>query len=258
MRKTLCLILLVVMFLPSQVYAENVESDRELAIVIDDFGNNMGGTEEMLRLPITLTVAIMPFLETTEHDAEQAHRFGHEVIVHIPMEPVKGKKSWLGPGAITTDLSNEEIRKRVNAAIDAVPHAVGMNHHMGSKATADKRIMRIVLDVCRERGLYYLDSKTTGKSVIPELSEEIGVPYLENELFFDDVYTMQHMSRQAQELAKRLKDNRAHIAIGHVGIAGEKMVAVLNQFIPLYKNEAIIVPLSQMIPGFEMIDESMP
>ncbi|MGA9290452.1 MAG: divergent polysaccharide deacetylase family protein [Anaerobacillus sp.] len=246
------------MFLPNQVYAENVGSDRELAIVIDDFGNNMGGTEEMFRLPITLTVAIMPFLETTAHDAEQAHRFGHEVIVHIPMEPVKGKKSWLGPGAITTDLSNEEIRKRVNAAIDAVPHAVGMNHHMGSKATADKRVMRIVLDVCRERGLYYLDSKTTGKSVIPELSEEIGVPYLENELFFDDVYTIQHMSRQAQELAQRLKDNRSHIAIGHVGIAGEKMVAVLNQFIPLYKNEAIIVPLSQMIPGFEMIDESMP
>ncbi|MGG1687942.1 divergent polysaccharide deacetylase family protein [Pseudalkalibacillus sp. NRS-1564] len=246
--------MLIVLF-PSHVYAEN---NRELAIVIDDFGNDMGGTDEMLRLPVTLTVAIMPFLETTERDAEEAHRYGHEVIVHVPMEPVKGKRSWLGPGAITTDLSNKEIQKRVNEAIEAVPHAVGMNHHMGSKATADERVMRIVLEVCREKGLYYLDSKTTGKSVIPELAEEIGVPYLENELFFDDVYTIQHMSRQAQELAEKLKDDEAHIAIGHVGIAGKKMVAVLNEFIPMYKSEAKIVPLTQMIPGFEMIDESMP
>ena len=248
-------IMLLVMYLPAQVGAEE---NRELAIVIDDFGNDMGGTEEMLRLPVTLTVAIMPFLETTEKDAEEAHKFGHEVIVHIPMEPFKGKKSWLGPGAITTDLSDDEIEKRVIAAIDAVPHAVGMNHHMGSKATADERVMKIVLEACREKGLYYLDSKTTGKSVIPDLAEEIGVPYLENELFFDDVYTIQHMSKKAQELAVKLKDDQAHIAIGHVGIAGEKMVAVLNEFIPMYKNEAVIVPLSQMIPGFEMIDESMP
>ena len=257
MRMFLCILLLIT-FLPNEVSAEPMKEDRELAIVIDDFGNNMGGTEEMLKLPVTLTVAIMPFLETTKSDAKLAHSFGHEVIVHVPMEPLKGKKSWLGPGAITTHLSNSEIRKRINDAVDAVPHAVGMNHHMGSKATADERVMRIVLEVCRERGLYYLDSKTTDKSVIPTLAEEIGVPYLENELFFDDVYTLRHMSRKAQELAERLKDHEPHIAIGHVGIAGEKMVAVLNEYIPIFKDEAVIVRLSEMIPGFEMIDESMP
>ncbi|WP_347552684.1 divergent polysaccharide deacetylase family protein [Pseudalkalibacillus hwajinpoensis] len=251
-------LLVIIVLLPNHGELEGLEEARELANVIDDLGNNMGGTEEMLRLPVTLTVAIMPFLETTERDAELAHQFGHEVIIHVPMEPLKGKRSWLGPGAITTDLSDHEISKRINAAIDAVPHAVGMNHHMGSKATADERVMRIVLEICRERGLYYLDSKTTGKSVIPGLAEEIGVPYLENELFFDDIYTVQHISKQARELADRLKDDKAHIAIGHVGIAGEKMAAVLSDYLPVYKSEAVIVPLSQMIPGFEMIDESMP
>lgn len=43
--------------------------------------------------------------------------------------------------------------------------------------------MQIVLEVCAERGLYYLDSKTTGKSVIPEIAEELHLPYLENNLF---------------------------------------------------------------------------
>ncbi|MFC3885905.1 divergent polysaccharide deacetylase family protein [Bacillus songklensis] len=231
---------------------------KELAIVIDDFGNNMQGTDEMLKLPATLTIAIMPFLETTVEDAKRAHQYGHEVIVHLPMEPMKGKKSWLGPGAITTDLSNQEIRKRVEAAIDAIPHAVGMNHHMGSKATADERVMRIVLEVCKERGLFYLDSKTTGKSVIPKLAKELNIPYLENELFFDDIYTTQHIVKQANILARKLKDDQQMIAIGHVGITGPKVVNVLRQYIPVYEHEAKIVPLSELIPEYKVINKSMP
>lgn len=70
----------------------------ELAIVIDDLGNNMKGTKEMMELPVTLTAAIMPFMPTTKEDAELANKNGHEVIVHMPMEPKRGKRSWLGPG----------------------------------------------------------------------------------------------------------------------------------------------------------------
>nr|WP_232066177.1 divergent polysaccharide deacetylase family protein [Bacillus sp. KH172YL63] len=231
---------------------------NELAIVIDDLGNDMQGTEEILNLPVTLTIAVMPFLPTTREDAEKAHRNGHEVIVHLPMEPVSGKASWLGPGAITTSLSDEEIKQRVEQAIDEVPHAVGINHHMGSKATADERVMRIVLDTCKERGLFYLDSKTTGKSVIPKLAEEIGVPYLENELFFDDIYTLQHIGKQARLLSKELDNDDATIAIGHVGVTGIKVATMLKEFLPVYETKATIVPLSDLIPEYHLIDESMP
>jgi uncharacterized protein len=75
-----------------------------------------------------------------------------------------------------------------------------MNHHMGSNVTEDGRFMRIVLEVCKEKGLYYFDSKTTGNSVIPKLAEKLAVPYLENNLFFDQLYTEQHIIRQAQKL----------------------------------------------------------
>jgi uncharacterized protein len=261
MKKIIVSTLFVAMFLGSGVSAKELEPSslktKSISIVIDDFGNNMRGTKEMLELPIPLTVAVMPLMETTQKDAELAHRLGHEVIVHMPMEPVRGKKSWLGPGAITTDLSNEEIRKRVESAIDSVPFAVGMNHHMGSKATADERVMRIVLTVCRERGLYYLDSRTTPKSVVPELAKEIGVPFLENELFFDDTYTTQHITKQAGLVAKRLKTDEEIIAIGHVGITGNKMVNVLKEYIPLYLDEAKAVPLSDIIPEFELVNERL-
>ena len=246
----------------SSVSARNIlplpAHHHELAIVIDDLGNDMKGTEEILNLPVTLTIAVMPFLPTTREDAEKAHQKGHEVIVHLPMEPMSGKASWLGPGAITTSLSNAEIRKRVEQAIEEVPYAVGVNHHMGSKATADERVMRIVLDTCKEKGLFYLDSKTTGKTVIPRLSKELGVPYLENELFFDDVYTIQHIGKQARLLSRELDNDNATIAIGHVGITGIKVATMLKEFLPLYEKKASIVPLSDLIPEYHLIDESMP
>jgi uncharacterized protein len=235
--------------------AAEASQKPELAIVIDDLGNNMKGTAEMMKLPITLTVAIMPFMPTTKEDAEMAKKNGHEVLVHLPMEPKRGKRSWLGPGAITTNLSNEEIRKRVEAAIKEVPHAVGMNHHMGSRATENERVMRIVMEVCKKHGFFYLDSKTTGKSVVAKLANEIGVPYVENNIFFDDIYTIEHISKQANRLSERLVKSEQMIAIGHVGITGPKMVSVLKEYIPLYKQKAEIVPLSALVPGYELIDE---
>lgn len=236
----------------------SVLEKKELAIVIDDFGNNMKGTKEMLELPIPITAAIMPFLSTTAQDAKMAHEKGHEVIVHLPMEPKKGKKSWLGPGAITTDLSNAEIRDRVEEAITNVPFAVGMNHHMGSKATEDERVMRIVLQVCKEKGLYYLDSKTTGKGIIEKVAKELNVPYLENDLFFDHIYSEQHIMKQGNLLVRKLEKKDQYVAIGHVGVSGPKVVNMLKEYIPVFQKEANIVPLSNLIPEVELIDDRMP
>ncbi|NLP50173.1 divergent polysaccharide deacetylase family protein [Bacillus sp. RO1] len=232
--------------------AEELPSNK-VAIVIDDFGNNMKGTEEILHLPVPLTVAVMPFLSTTKQDAELAHQLGHEVILHLPMEPLKGKRSWLGPGAITSNLSNEEIYKRVNDAIDSVPYAVGINNHMGSKITADKRIMKIILGICKERNLYYLDSKTTKKSVVAELATELGVPFLENELFFDEVYTTNHIVKQTNQLIKKTEVDDSIIAIGHVGIVGEKTASVLKQYIPKLQEKAEIVTLSNILIDREIL-----
>lgn len=218
-----------------------------VAFVIDDFGNNMAGTEEMLNLPVPLTVAVMPFMPSTKQDAELAHKKGHDVFVHMPMEPVKGKRSWLGPGAITTDLSDEEIRQRVEKAIDDVPHAIGMNNHMGSKVTADERIMRIIMSVVKKRGLIYLDSKTTDKSVAGKIAEEMGVPHAENQIFLDDVYSVPHITKQMEKICKLIGNHPLCIAIGHVGPPGKKTASVLRQYIPRIQKEAEFVTISQLI-----------
>ncbi|WP_445490621.1 divergent polysaccharide deacetylase family protein [Niallia sp. 03133] len=258
MLKKLIFSFIILIFYVNAAHAEQTDHKNVLAIVIDDFGNNMKGTEEMLNLPVPITAAIMPFLPTSKEDAIRAHKKGHEVIVHLPLEPKKGKKSWLGPGAITTDLSDREIRERVKKAIESIPFAVGMNHHMGSKATEDERVMRIILDECQKHSLFYLDSKTTGKSVVKELAEELHVPYLENDMFFDHIYSNQHIVKQANKLANELEKQKQLIAIGHVGVTGPTVVHVLKEYIPVYQEEATIVPLSKLINGYELLNKDLP
>ncbi|WP_429888128.1 divergent polysaccharide deacetylase family protein [Gottfriedia acidiceleris] len=228
----------------SSVFAE---PNHKLAIVIDDFGNNMKGTDQMLSLPIPLTIAVMPFLPSTKKDATVAHSKGYEVIVHLPMEPRKGKASWLGPNAIKTNLSDDEIRRRVLAAIYDVPYAIGINNHMGSKATSDERVMRIVLTACKERGLFFFDSKTNYRSVVTKIADEIGVPVIENKLFFDDLYTYKHIEKQTRLLLEKVRVEPTMIAIGHVGEPGEITSNVIKEYIPKIKEEAKFVFLSELV-----------
>ncbi|WP_051421797.1 divergent polysaccharide deacetylase family protein [Cohnella panacarvi] len=226
---------------------EQAGMDKRIAIVIDDFGNAMKGTEQMLDLPVKITVAVMPFLPTTKKDAEEAFRKGHDVIVHLPMEPMHGKRSWLGPGAIMTDLTDGEIRKRVEAAIDDVPHAIGMNNHMGSKATSDERVMKVVLRVCKERGLFFLDSRTSYRTVVPKVAAELGVQTLHNNVFLDDVYTPHHVSRQIGEVKKFLQNHERCVAIGHVGPPGMITSGMLRGAIPGLMKDANFIPVSGML-----------
>jgi uncharacterized protein len=234
MRKSITIFTVIVCALA--VLFPNMISAREkdlyftpnVAIVIDDFGSDMEGTEDMMNLPFPITAAVMPFLPTTKRDAEWAHHMGHEVIVHLPMEPFRGKKSWLGPGAITCDLEDDEIRNRVHAAIDNVPYAIGINNHMGSKATVDERVMKIVLEVCQERGLFFLDSHTNYRSVVSKLSKTIGVASIENHYFLDDRKNKLHVAKQMKLIQKCSEDQMKCVAIGHVGAGGKITAEVLK------------------------------
>ena len=233
-----------------------VKTDHKMAIVIDDFGNNMKGTDEILKLNIPITVAVMPFLSTTEQDATRAHDAGKEVIIHMPMEPMKGKASWLGPGALRSSMSDKEIVKALEEAIANVPYAIGMNNHMGSKVTKDERIMRIVLETCKKHKLYYLDSKTSYKSVIPKLAQEIGVPYFENRLFLDDEYTTAHVQKQIGLALTLMESEPLSVIIGHVGVTGIITSSALEKAIPALLERGDIVPLSDLIEA-SIIDQKI-
>lgn len=228
---------------------ESVEVKGRIAIIIDDFGNSGNGTKEMTEINRPLTCAVIPFLPYSKQDAELAHNGGHEVIIHIPMEPHIGNPKWLGEKGITTKLSSEQIQEIVREAIKEVPYAVGVNNHMGSKATEDKRIIAAVVTVLKERSMYIVDSKTSMHSVIREVAEEHEVPILERAIFLDNEKNIPVIKKQLKLLGEVALKEGSAIAIGHVGPEGGKITAIaIKEMIPVLEKMGIkIVPVSQLI-----------
>lgn len=232
---------------PEQAKSSSTPPPNRMAIIIDDAGNDMKGTKEILNMPVKLTVAVMPFLQTTKKDAEAAHEKGMDVIVHMPMEPIKGRPEWLGPGAITSNLSDQEVRDRVEKAIKDVPYAIGMNNHMGSKITSDKRIMSIVLDVCREHGLFFVDSRTNFRSVVGELAAAKNMPPIGNDIFLDDHNSKAHIRKQLDLAAQHAVDKKNCVVIGHVGHSGMNTSAVIRESITRLQNQVQFVGIGDLV-----------
>lgn len=228
---------------------ENNPARSRVAIIVDDFGNNMRGTDEMFALPVKITVAVMPFLPTSEQDARRAHERGYDVLVHLPMEPRQGKPEWLGPGAVLTGMTDAEVRERVEAALDNVPYAIGINNHMGSKVTGDERVMGIVLAVCKERGLFFVDSHTNYRSVAGRMARELGLPPVENHIFLDDIHTAGHVMKQMRLVQERALNQRYCVTIGHVGIQGKETAAGIRSGIAEMKDSVDFVGISELVKG---------
>lgn len=227
--------------------AEDSASRSRVAIIIDDFGNGMKGTEEMFALPVKFTVAVMPFLPTSVKDATRAHEQGLDVLVHLPMEPRQGKPEWLGPGAVLTRMSDAEVRKSVEAALDNVPFAIGINNHMGSKVTGDERVMGIILTVCKERGLFFVDSHTNYRSIAGKMAQKMGLPPVENHIFLDDVHTSGHVAKQMRLVQERALDQKYCVTIGHVGIQGKETAAGIRSGIAELKDSVEFVGISELV-----------
>jgi uncharacterized protein len=223
--------------------------ELKASIIIDDFGGGgMGGVKEFLEGDIPITAAVMPFTENSKKHAKWAHKNGFEVMVHLPMQPKKGKKSWLGPKPITVDLPISEVKKRVNEAIESVPFAKGLNNHMGSLAIEDEEIVRAIVEIAKKRHLYIVDSGTSPKSQFPKLAKELGVPILRRDVFLDDISSSRYVSKQMIKLAKITEENGRGIAIGHVGVTGKVCSAGIFQTMNEFKKRQIkIVPVSELI-----------
>lgn len=246
-QSILCLFLVLSVF-QSPAHAEiTTASSLKAAIIIDDFGGGTGGVKDFLEGNIPITAAVMPFSEKSIEHAKWAHKNGIEVMVHLPMEPKSGKRSWLGPKPITVNLSPEEVKKRVYEAIKSVPYAVGLNNHMGSLAVEDEEIVRAIVEVAKEKRFYIIDSATSSKSKFPKVAHELGVPILKRDVFLDDISSSSHVRKQMIHLAKVTEIKGRGIAIGHVGITGKVCSLGVFQSMDEFNRRNIkIVPVSEL------------
>ncbi|MCJ7554483.1 MAG: divergent polysaccharide deacetylase family protein, partial [Ignavibacteriaceae bacterium] len=145
-----------------------------ITVVVDDFGYfNNRRVREFLALDVPFTVSVIPGLEHSEKICRQAREAGKEVICHLPMEPEQNGSDQGEIPLVRTAMSSGDIEEAVEKALESTPGAIGMNNHMGSKATADMRVMDSVMKVCSRKKIFYIDSYTTSKSVVAEAAQEL-------------------------------------------------------------------------------------
>jgi polysaccharide deacetylase 2 family uncharacterized protein YibQ len=158
----------------------------KVALVVDDMGNSLEALDDLLGLGESVTVAILPYSPYALETARKAHEKGLEVLLHLPLESLNGSGSETGTeGLIRSGMGEEEVRALMAEELDRIPHVRGVNNHMGSKVTADTAMMRTILEPLRERGLFFLDSRTSGKSVAYDVAVSMGIPTTSRQVFLD-------------------------------------------------------------------------
>lgn len=192
------------------------ELPYRVAIVIDDVGYDLELARKFIALDAPLAFSVLPFLSESVASAEEAHAAGREVMVHMPMEPREYPKEDPGPGAILRSMDPEDVRASTLNAIAEVPYAIGLNNHMGSRITTDPILIGMVLRTVKERGLFFLDSRTTATSVAYNMARRLGLRTASRNVFLDDVFDPYYVDKMIEELLATARREGTAIAIGHL------------------------------------------
>ncbi|MCW2247620.1 polysaccharide deacetylase 2 family uncharacterized protein YibQ [Azospirillum fermentarium] len=184
-----------------------------IAIVIDDMGLDRKRSARVVGLPAPLTLAWLPYAHDLPAQTKTARAAGHELMVHLPMEP--SVKADPGPNALLSSLPAEEIRRRLTAALASFDGYVGVNNHMGSRFTADRSLMAPVLAEIQKRGLLWLDSRTTPNSAAGGLAGPLHLPFAGRDVFLDNVETVTAVRTQLSRTEAVARHQGVAIAIGH-------------------------------------------
>lgn len=219
---------LIVPFLLLLASAAGAATPVTIALVIDDLGDSLVEGRRVIALPAPVACAVLPHTPHGDVLAREAHAAGKEVLLHLPMEPVG--ESEAGPGRIETGMPALELSITLDHDLASVPHAVGINNHMGSRLTRDRDAMRRVMRGIRRHGnLYFIDSLTTPASVAAQVAREEGVPALARQVFLDDDPRPEAVDAQFDQLLQAARRHGAALAIGH---PRPETLAVLERRLP--------------------------
>jgi hypothetical protein len=214
-----------------------------IALVIDDLGHDVAELRPLEALGVPVTYSVLPYEPQTPEVVAELRRRKAEILLHLPMEPVHGQNP--GPGALLQGMSDGELREKTEAALKAVPGAVGVNNHMGSLLSSEEGPMNAVLGVLAEKSLFFLDSRTSADSVGYKVALSLGVPAAERQVFLDGEATPEAIHTQFQRLLGLARAKGAAIAIGH---PHPETLAALTREVPKAKAEGFeFVPVSYLL-----------
>ncbi|MET4698041.1 polysaccharide deacetylase 2 family uncharacterized protein YibQ [Constrictibacter sp. MBR-5] len=215
-----------------------------IAIVLDDVGLNRPQSRRAIALPGPITLSFLTYAEDLPQQTASARAAGHELMLHVPMEPMESSVSP-GPEALTVAANETELQRRLNWGLGRFTGFVGINNHMGSRFTQDADGMSVVLSELQRRGLLFLDSVTTGRTVGSAVAARYGVPFARRDVFLDHVQDAAAVRQSLEQLERKARAQGYAVGIGHPHPA---TIDVLQAWLPTLQSRGYtLVPLTAIV-----------
>jgi hypothetical protein len=220
----------------------DLKSRPLIAIVIDDVGLDRARSKRAWELPGPMTMSFLPYAKDLPEQARAARARGHELMLHMPMEP--NGRNDPGPGALMVSMSDAELRQKLLIALESFGGYVGINNHMGSRFTANRHDMEVVMRQLKPRGLMFLDSRTSPQSVGDQTAQEMGVPSIVRHVFLDDEETLDAVRRKLAETEAVARRQGFVVAIGH---PHDSTLQALAEWLPTVQGKGLALAPSTAI-----------
>lgn len=215
-----------------------------VAIIIDDIGYDRKIAERFLALDMPITFSVLP-QGTFNHDIiAKALKKDAEIMLHLPMEPGNYPSVNPGPGALLSSMGPDQLIAQLNANLDSVSMAKGVNNHMGSKLTASSEQMRQIFTILKKRGLFFIDSRTSADTLCRPSAELLHLPFAERDVFIDHEPTPLFVKKQLKLLIERARNQGYAIGIAH---PHPVTLEVLKAMLPELKNAVFLTHASQVV-----------
>jgi polysaccharide deacetylase 2 family uncharacterized protein YibQ len=216
-----------------------------VAIVIDDLGHDGRLAQRFLEIKAPLSFSVLPHGTFSKSIALRIHEAGRELLLHLPMEPKGYPETNPGDGALLVEMPDATLLQKLREDLDSVPYVVGVNNHMGSRLCEYAEKMSLVMVELKERGLFFLDSRTSSMSKAYGVAVQMGVPAVERDVFLDNIQDPPAIRSQIRRLIQlaRLKGRAIGIAHPH-----DATLEVLRETMPQFQVQGIeLVPVSQLL-----------
>ena len=191
------------------------EPRNRAAIIVDDMGYSLNAIREICSFQKPLTISILPFSPFANETAQIAHQNSLEVILHLPLESINNREENNIEGLIHSQMTEEEVQKTVEINLEQVPYIKGANNHMGSKITANEAFMNIIIQSLKNRNLFFVDSRTTTRSIAYEIAQTMQVPSAYRHVFLDGKNQEDYIKGKLIELFRLARRNGKAVGICH-------------------------------------------
>lgn len=221
-----------------------LETSPRIAIIVDDIGYDRAVVKKFLSLNLPITLSMLPKSPFAKSILGEARKNYVEIMLHQPMEPFEYPRINPGPGTLLTSMTPDELVRQLIQNLDEMPFVSGVNNHMGSKMTANASNMRQVFSILKQRNLFFIDSRTTEKTVCRPSADLLQIPFGERDVFIDHLQDSTFIKKQLYELVRIATEHGDAIGIAH---PYTKTYQVLKTALPDLKQKVQFVPVSEIV-----------